>query len=62
MTGIEGVFDIELNWAPDDSKENASGPSIFSAVQEQLGLKLDQRKSPMEIIVVDHAEKVPTEN
>jgi bla regulator protein BlaR1 len=59
-TGIEGVFDIELKWAPDG--DNANGPSIFTAVQEQLGLKLEQRKGPMEIIVVDHAERVPTEN
>jgi uncharacterized protein (TIGR03435 family) len=59
-TGIEGVFDIELKWAPDE--DNVNGPSIFTAVQEQLGLKLEQRKGPMEIIVVDHAERVPTEN
>jgi uncharacterized protein (TIGR03435 family) len=62
MTGIKGAFDIELKWAPDDGRDNANGPSLFTAVQEQLGLKLEQRKGPMEIIVVDHAEKVPTEN
>jgi len=60
MTGIEGVFDIELKWAPEE--DSANGPSIFTAVQEQLGLKLEQRKGPMEIIVVDHAERIPTEN
>src|SRR4029077_13216232 len=56
MTGIAGVFDIELKWAPEE--DSANGPSIFTAVQEQLGLKLEQRKGPMEIIVVDHAERV----
>jgi uncharacterized protein (TIGR03435 family) len=60
MTGLKGAFDIELKWAPDG--DDANGPSIFTAVQEQLGLKLEQRKGPMEIIVVDHAERVPTEN
>jgi uncharacterized protein (TIGR03435 family) len=67
MTGVKGVFDIELKWAPGEGErrrdgDNADGPSIFTAVQEQLGLKLESRKGPMEIIVVDHAERVPTEN
>ena len=36
--------------------------TIFAAVQEQLGLKMEAKKSPVEILVIDHAEKVPTEN
>jgi uncharacterized protein (TIGR03435 family) len=39
-----------------------SGPNLFAAVQEQLGLKLEKAKGPVEILVVDHAEKVPTGN
>ena len=39
-----------------------SGPTIFVAVQEQLGLKMEAKKSPVEILVIDHVEKAPTEN
>ena len=38
------------------------GPTLMTAVQEQLGLKLESRKGPVETLVIDHAEKVPTEN
>src|SRR5262249_41996432 len=78
MTGIKGIYDIDLEWTPDEGQPGApvlapggeagrpevgrDGPSIFTAVQEKLGLKLEGRKSPAEIIVVDHAERAPTEN
>jgi uncharacterized protein (TIGR03435 family) len=68
MTGIPGTYDIKLEWSPANAKPaNANvdappGPSIFTAVQEQLGLKLEARKGPIEVLVIDHAEKVPTEN
>lgn len=41
---------------------NADAPSLFTAIQEKLGLRLDSQKAPVDLIVVDHAEKLPTEN
>jgi len=77
LTGIKGVFDLKLSWTPDpatvrnpaenkespsvESMSDPSGPSIFSALQEQLGLRLEARKVPVEIIVIDHVER-PSEN
>jgi len=39
-----------------------SGPDLFVALQEQLGLKLEQRKGPVDLLVIDHLEKAPIEN
>jgi uncharacterized protein (TIGR03435 family) len=61
-TGIDGVFDINLEWAPDEAAAVAQAkPSLFTALQEQAGLKLEARKVDKEVLVVDHAER-PTEN
>jgi uncharacterized protein (TIGR03435 family) len=65
QTGLRGVFDVSLEWTPDQSQPDPAGrslPSIFTAVQEQLGLKLEPRKVPVDVLVVDHAERTPTEN
>jgi bla regulator protein BlaR1 len=66
-TGLKGNYDFELAWTPDvpsrgDGAESApppdpNGPSIFTALREQLGLKLTATKGPVEILVIDHAEK-----
>jgi uncharacterized protein (TIGR03435 family) len=65
-TGIKGVFDVALDWAPesvaaarDANQPDAPDgrPSQFTAVEEQLGLKLETGKSPIEVLVVDHAER-----
>ena len=60
-TGLEGAFEIVLDWSA-DTDDTASGPSLFTAVQEQLGLKLSAQKGPVEILVIDSVNKVPTEN
>jgi uncharacterized protein (TIGR03435 family) len=72
MTGLTGKYDFKLEWTPDDSPAlpggspngqpplpppDSSGPSIFTAIQEQLGLKLVAGKGPVEIIVIDHVER-----
>jgi uncharacterized protein (TIGR03435 family) len=63
QTGLRGNYDFTLEWTADSVQTpDAVAPSLFTAVQEQLGLKLEARKAPVEIIVVDSAEKSPTEN
>jgi uncharacterized protein (TIGR03435 family) len=76
-TGLAGNYDFTLEFALDpgrgggaligpgaglSSNSNLDAPSIFGAVQEQLGLKLEQKKGPLDVLVIDQAEKVPIEN
>ena len=73
-TGLAGNFDIDLQWTPDrilafgpggpppDSPPvDPTGPSIFSAIQDQLGLKLESTRGPVDILVIDHVER-PTQD
>jgi uncharacterized protein (TIGR03435 family) len=72
LTGVDGAFDFNLKFTPDDIQakppssgdkpgtvpvELASGPSVFAALQGQLGLKLEARRVRTEVLVIDHAEK-----
>jgi len=71
-TGLQGAFNLALKWAPENAQarpaENAGAPladtppKLFTAIQEQPGLKLEPRKAPVEFLVTDRAENVPTEN
>ncbi len=63
MTQLRGYYDMKLDWPEDpDSADNPSKPALRDAIEEQLGLKLESRKAPLEILVVDHIERIPTEN
>jgi uncharacterized protein (TIGR03435 family) len=66
MTGEKRRFDFHLRWTPDDAQAGADSatpdrPSLVTALQEQLGLKLESGKVTADVLVVDHAE-LPTEN
>jgi uncharacterized protein (TIGR03435 family) len=67
-TGLTGMYDVDLKFAPEegsplkDDPRFATLPSIFTAVQEQLGLKLVRQEVPQDYVVVDQVDKIPTEN
>jgi len=71
-TGLTGKYDIEMKWTPDEMEAGmarppdgsqpdplsaTTGPSLFTALEEQLGLKLEAHKEPGEVIVIDHIEQ-----
>jgi uncharacterized protein (TIGR03435 family) len=76
-TAITGTFDVHLQWTPDEASDEAPAglsvpgqpapsnedrlPSLFTALQEQLGLRLESSKGPVEVLVIDRVER-PTEN
>jgi len=78
QTALPGFFSVDLQWTPDSLRGrtgpagapftvngqtiDTNGPSLYTAIQEQLGLRLESRRGPVEVVVVDHAEKVPVEN
>jgi uncharacterized protein (TIGR03435 family) len=77
MTGLTGFYEVKLTWTPDVFKGRTppgggpimfngeaidpDGPSLATAVSEQLGLRLESRKGPVDVVVIDHAEKAPVE-
>jgi uncharacterized protein (TIGR03435 family) len=70
QTGFTGKYDVHVEFVPapsggaavGDNTAAEPGADLFGAVQSQLGLKLTPKKVPVEMLVVDHAEKIPTEN
>ncbi len=67
MTGLKAVYKLKLEWMPESAgtepkpEQSSAAPSIFTALQEQLGLKLETTKAPVEMLIIDRAEK-PVEN
>ena len=75
-TGLKKKYDLKLEWTPDRSNMGStastgessltaalpSGPDIFTALQHQLGLKLQPKKVTVEMLIIDHIEKMPSEN
>jgi uncharacterized protein (TIGR03435 family) len=62
QTGLSGRYDLSLRWTPEDAAASASSspdipPDIFTAIQEQLGLKLESTKGPVPVLVTDSVEK-----
>ena len=68
-TGLKGTFDIDLTFTPERMPQgppppgappltiDPNGPSLFTALQEQLGLKLESERAPVEVLVIDHVER-----
>ena len=61
-TGLNGRYYLDLYWVVDPEVEAGAGPSLFRAVEEQLGLRLVVSKVRTPVVVIDHAERVPREN
>lgn len=62
QTGLSGRYDLSLRWTPDDAPALAptysdAPPGIFTAIQEQLGLKLESTRGPVPVLIVDHVEQ-----
>ncbi len=65
QTGLAGSYDLKLEWSPDtdvQAAEPGPGPSLSTALAEQLGLKLEARKGPLPVLVIDSVVQTPTEN
>ena len=64
-TGLTGKYDFVVSWSTAGMQPNLpadSGPNIFTAIQEQLGLKLESKKIPVDTVVIDHIARTPSEN
>ena len=71
-TGLKGSFEVKLQWAtagnraavagPNEVPDSPSGPSLSTALQEQLGIRLVRQKGPLDVLIVDSVQRVPADN
>jgi uncharacterized protein (TIGR03435 family) len=64
-TGLTGIYEMKLDWAPESAlagNDTTALPSLFTALQEQLGLRLQSTRGAVEMVVVDHVDGMPTQN
>jgi uncharacterized protein (TIGR03435 family) len=62
-TGLLGNYDFTLSWATDDDPaDDPRGPTVAEAIEKQLGLKLDRKKGSIDVLIIDHLQKIPVEN
>jgi uncharacterized protein (TIGR03435 family) len=61
LTEIEGTYDFKLNWAARATVTEQGGLTIPAALEKQLGVRLEQRKEPISVLIIDHIER-PSEN
>jgi bla regulator protein blaR1 len=65
-TGLQGDFSFSLHWVPDVnpsvSRLDVFGPAGIHAIEDQLGLKMEPARTPIEVPVIDHVERIPAEN
>ena len=67
-TGLTGSYEFDLQWTPDappklsgEAPADTTGPTLFSALQDQLGLKLESKRRPVPAVIIEHIER-PSEN
>ena len=63
-TGLRGEYEIQLEWAPDTAvaTDGDSAPALAKALQDQLGLRLETKKGPLDMLVIDQINRTPTGN
>ncbi len=61
-TGLKGVYDIDIEWASDETAGMDGTPSLPAVLEDKLGLRLDTRKAPVDLYVIDHVDRTPTAN
>lgn len=62
LTGLKGRYDIDVSWVPEGAATDPPGADIFMAFRDSLGLKIESRKGTIDTLIIDHIERVPTEN